>query len=112
MAHVPSDDLWMHLYTSSPADGFDELEPGRYRRAVQAAECDVLLYVTVVCEWRGAPFQIQDEADGELLLEYLGGLVPVALGLRLERIDRGIYRTWAPRSEVRTMRENAVVLSQ
>jgi hypothetical protein len=106
------DQLWMRLYASSPAAGFDEIEPGRHVRAVAAADCEVILHVTVVCEWRGAPFLVQGEADDELLLEYTGGLLPVASRLQLQRIERGVYRTWVPRAEVRAMREHAVVLSQ
>jgi hypothetical protein len=106
------DQLWMRLYAPSPATGFDEIEPGRHVRVVPAAECGVILYVTVVCEWRGAPFQVQGEADRDLLLEYTGGLLPVARHLQLQRVDRGVYRTWVPREEVRALREHTVVLSQ
>ena len=106
------DELWIRLYASSPADGFDEIEPGRHVRAVPAADCDVVRYVTVVCEWRGAPFQVQDEADRDVFVEYTGGLLHIAQRLQLQRIERGVYRTWVPRAEVRAMREEAVVLSQ
>jgi hypothetical protein len=106
------DQLRMRLYAPQPALGFDEIEPGRHVRVVPAAECEVILYVTVVCEWRGAPFQVHGEADRQLLLEYTGGLLPVAQRLQLQRIERGVYRTWVPREEVRAMREHAVVLSQ
>jgi hypothetical protein len=106
------DQVWMRLYAPNPAAGFDEIAPGRHVRVVPAAECEVILYVTVVCEWRGAPFQVHAEADRDLLLEYTGGLRPVAQLLQLERIDRGVYRTWVPRHEVRALREHAVVLSQ
>lgn len=106
------DQLWMRLYASSPAVGFDEIGPGRHVRVVPAADCEVILYVTVVCEWRGAPFQVQGEANRDLLLEYVGGLLPVARRLQLQRIERGVYRTWVPRAEVRAMREHTVVLSQ
>jgi len=106
------DQLWMRLYASTPTAGFDEVEPGRYVRVVPAADCEVILYVTVVCEWRGAPFQVHGDSDHELLLEYTGGLLPVAQRLQLERIERGVYRNWAPRDEVRSMREHVVVLSR
>lgn len=106
------DQLWMRLYVSSPAAGFDEIEPRRHVRVVPAMECELILYVTVVCEWRGAPFQVHGDKDHELLLEYTGGLVHVAQRLQLQRIERGVYRTWVPREEVRAMREHAVVLSQ
>jgi hypothetical protein len=106
------DQLWMRLYRSGPAEGFEEVEPGRYLRTVTAAECDTILYVTTVCEWLGAPFQVHDEDDDQLLIEYTGGLVPVARRLQLQRLERGVYRAWVPRDEVRMLRENAVVLTQ
>jgi hypothetical protein len=106
------DQLWLHLYRDQPAPGFDEVGPGRYVRAVSASDCDAVLYVTMVCEWQGAPFQVQDENDDDLLVEYTGGLVPVAQRLHLQRIERGVYRAWVPRAEVRALRENVVVLSQ
>jgi hypothetical protein len=106
------DQLWMRLYASTPAAGFDEIGSGRYVRPVPAVDCEVVLYVTVVCEWRGAPFQVHGDSDRDLLLEYIGGLLHVAQRLRLQRIERGVYRTWVPRAEVRAMREHAVVLSQ
>jgi hypothetical protein len=106
------DQLWMRLYRSRPAQGFDEIEPGRYLRIVTAAECEAILYITTVCEWLGAPFQVQDEDGDHLLLEYTGGLVPVAHRLQLQRIERGVYRAWVPRAEVRMLRESAVVLSR
>jgi hypothetical protein len=58
-----------------------------------------------------APFQVHDEEDDLLLLEYTGGEVPVARSLQLERLDRGVYRAWVPRVEVQMLRENVVPLS-
>lgn len=106
------DQLWMRLYRTSQADGFEEVEPGRYVRVVTAAECETILHVTTVCEWQGVPFQVHGEQDGDLLLEYTGGLAPVAQRLQLQRIERGVYRAWIPRAEVRMLRENVIVLSQ
>lgn len=105
------DELLIRLYRSNLADGFDEVAPDRYVRTVPAAECDAVLHVTTVCEWQDAPFQLFDERDDELLLEYTGGLVPVAQQLDLTRVERGVYQAWVPRADVRGLRDNVVLLS-
>ncbi len=105
------DRLLIRLYRERPADGFDEIASDRYVRAVPATECETILHVTTVCEWRGTPFQLIDERDDELLLEYTGGLVPVAKRLGLSRVERGVYRALVPRVDVRALRENVVLLS-
>ena len=111
-AYPRPEQLWLRLYRSTSADGFDEVTPGRYVRAVTATECDSITYVTIVCEWRGASFQVHDERDGELLLEYTGGQAPVARRLGLLRSERGVYRAWIRRAEVDALRENVVLLTQ
>ena len=105
------DALYIRLYRTDPADGFDEVAPARYVRVVAAADCEVLLHVSTVCEWRGAPFVVLDEPDDDLLLEYTGGLVPVAQRLDLTRVERGVFQTRVPRAEVRALREDLVLLS-
>jgi|SRR5579875_870462 len=105
------DGLTIRLYRTGPADGFDEVQPERYVRAVPADECEALRFVTTVCTWRGAPFQVHDELDDDLLLEYTGGEVPVAQRLGLRRIERGVYRGLVPRAQVSDLREQSVDLS-
>ncbi len=102
--------LWMRLRRSAPGDGFEQVAPDCYVRPVLATECDQIMFVTTVCEWRREPCQVHDERDDELLLEYTGGRVPVAQQLGLERIERGVYRGWVPRDEVLGLRENTVLL--
>lgn len=110
--HPQPAQLAMRLYRSTPADGFERVADGHFVREVPAAECEAIQFVTTVCEWRGAPFQVHDERGDELLLEYTGGLVPVAQRLGLQRIERGVYRQWVQRSAVRGLRETAAELSQ
>jgi hypothetical protein len=107
----PGDDgLWLRLRAPAAAEGFEEVEPGRFVRAVPAAECEWAVFVTTVCEWRGEPFQVYGERDGDLLLEYVGGRVTVARRLGLERVERGVHRGRAPRHEVTALRQHAVPL--
>ena len=100
----------MRLRSPEPAEGFEEVAPGRYVRPVRADECESVLFVTTICEWRGAPCLVRDECDDKILVEYTGGLLPVARSLGLERTERGVHRGWVPRNEVRALREHAVPL--
>ncbi|MFG1945203.1 hypothetical protein [Nonomuraea sp. NPDC048826] len=105
-------ELWVRLRSAGPADGFEEVEPGCHVRAVPAAECEALHFVTVVCRWRGEPCHVHDERDGLVLLEYLGGSALTARELGMERIERGVYRLWVPRAEVDDLREHAAPLDE
>lgn len=104
------DALFIRLYRSTPADGFDKIRPDHYVRVVPTAGCTEIRYITTVCNWRGAPFQVHDERRNELLVEYVGGQVPIARQLGLPRVERGVYRAWIPRADVTGLRENAVAL--
>lgn len=103
--------LWVRLRSAEQAPGFEEIEPQVFARQVTAEECDAVLFVSTVCEWRSAEFHVHDERDDDLLLEYVGGLLPVAQRLELERVERGVYRRWVPRAEVRAMREKQVPIT-
>jgi hypothetical protein len=87
----------VRLYATRPAEGFEELRPGRYRRVVRTA-----------CVWRGQPFIVLAQHEGWLRLEYTGGLAPVAARLGLEEFDYGVYQGWAPAAEVSEVREYRV----
>lgn len=104
-------ELWVRLRSETPRDGFEEVEPGCHVRTVPVEECESLHFVTVVCRWRDEPFQVHDERDGRLLLEYLGGSALKARDLGLDRVERGVWRAWVPRAEVTDMREEAVPLT-
>ncbi|MEV4398460.1 hypothetical protein [Nonomuraea sp. NPDC049607] len=104
-------ELWVRLRTTGPADGFEEVEPGCHVRTVPVTECASLQFVTTECIWRDERFQVHDERDGLLLLEYLGGSAPAALALGLERVERGVYRAWVPRAEIAELREEVVAIS-
>lgn len=105
-----ADGVWVRLLTALAAEGFVEIEPGRHVRAVPAGECASVEFVTVVCRWRGEPFLVYGERDGELLLQYTGGRAPVAVRLGLERSERGVYRRWVPSGEAEDVHERAVLL--
>ena len=98
----------VRLYRPDPAEGFDEVRAGRYRRVVPASEVDELVYVRTMCHWRDQPFIVLAEHDNWLRLEYTGGRAPVAAELGLEEFDFGVYQGWAPRDEVTDIREYRV----
>lgn len=95
----------IRLYRPDAADGFEKVRSGRYRRVVPSSECDGLSYVRTTCVWREQPFIVLAEHEGWLRVEYTGGLAPVAIQLGLEDFDYGVYQGWAPRAEVKEIRE-------
>jgi hypothetical protein len=104
----PSGDSEVRLYSAQPAEGFDEVRPGRYRRVVPTAELEDFRYVRTTCDWRGEPFIVVGEHDRWLRVEYTGGKAPVAERLGLDRIDFGVWQAWAPREEAQNLREEFV----
>ncbi len=105
------DGLWVHLRSTEPLEGFEEFAPDLHLHLVHVAECDMVAYVTTICHWRGEPCMVHDERDDELLVEYIGGQAPRALELGLERVERGVYRGWVQREELRGMREDTTLLA-
>jgi hypothetical protein len=95
----------VRLYAAEPADGFEEIAPGRHRRVVRAGELDHLTYVITLCTWRGKPFQVLGEYGGWARVEYAGGQAPFAERLGLDLFDHGVYQVWAPRHELEDIRE-------
>ncbi|WP_433510678.1 hypothetical protein ACQP2T_43395 [Nonomuraea sp. CA-143628] len=109
-----ADGVWLRLRDTSAAEGagFEEIAPGVWVRAVRATECERVDLVTTVCAWKGVSFLVIAEKDGEVLLEYAGASVPVAMELGLERVERGVYRRWVARDEVTALREHATDLGK
>lgn len=108
---TPGADGETRLYLAEPAEGFDEIRPGRYRRIVKSDEVSVLRYIRTVCGWRGEPFVVVGEHETWLRVEYAGGSAPIAERLGLERVDHGVWQAWAPRAEVHEMRTEFVTMS-
>jgi hypothetical protein len=95
----------VRLYRGDPADGFEEIRDGRYRRIVPGTEVK-LEYIRTGCLWRGQPFIVLAEHDAWLRVEYTGGKAPVAAELGLEEFDYGVYQGWAPKQDVTDLRES------
>ena len=98
----------VRIYAPEPGDGFEEVRPGRFVRALKPHEYEELVYVRTTCTWRGQPFIVLAEADAWLRLEYTGGRAPIARQLGLEEFDYGVYQGWAPRADVSELREYRV----
>lgn len=105
-----TDGLWLRLRRSEPADGFEAVTEELFVQPVPVADCTAVTFVSTVCQWRGASCLVLGERDAEVLLEYAGGSAPAARTLGLERIERGVYRGWVPREDVRGWRENTELL--
>ena len=95
----------MRLYATEPAEGFNQVRPGRFVRVVSAGDVEDFCYVRTTCTWQGQPFIVLGEADGWLRVEYTGGKAPVAKALGLEEFDFGVYQGWAPAAEVTNLSE-------
>ncbi|XVQ09517.1 hypothetical protein ACQP1W_44485 [Spirillospora sp. CA-255316] len=104
----PGADGEIRLYAPEPTDGFEELRPGRFRRVVPASEVEELRYIRTTCTWRGERFVVVGEHDGWLRVEYSGGRAPVAERLGLDRIDHGVWQSWAPRAEIEELQEEFI----
>jgi hypothetical protein len=98
----------VRLYSTEPADGFEEVRAGRFCRVVPAAEVTELSYVRTSCTWKGAPFIVLGRHEGWLRVEYTGGRRPIAEAIGLEEYDFGVYQGWAPVIEVTEVREHRV----
>jgi hypothetical protein len=98
----------VRIYSPEPAEGFEEVRPGRYVRVLDAGEFDDLVYVRTTCTWRGQPFIVLAETDAWLRLEYTGGRAPVARALGLEEFDFGVYQAWAPVDEIDHLYEHRI----
>src|SRR3954463_2925401 len=96
------------LYSPEPQDGFEEVRPGRYVRAVAATELDAFAYVRTTCTWRGQPFVVLAQHDAWLRVEYTGRRAPVAAALGLEEFDFGVYQGLAPVAELTDLYEHKV----
>ena len=98
----------VRLYLPQPAEGFEEVRPGRFVRVLPLAEVDDLSYVRTTCVWRNQPFIVLAEHDAWLRVEYTGGRAPVAAQLGLEEFEFGVYQGWAPKHEVTELRETRI----
>jgi hypothetical protein len=105
---APGVDGEVRLYSSTPADGFTEVRPGRYVQVVADHDVESLRYVRTHCTWRGEPFAVIGEHGEWVRLEYAGGRAPVAEGLGLDRVDAGVYQTWVSRDEIERLHEENI----
>ena len=105
---VPGVDGEVRLYSATPADGFDEVRPGRFVRIVADHDVESLRYVRTHCTWRGEPFVVIGEHGGWVRLEYSGGRAPVAEALGLDRVDAGVYQAWTSREEIDQLHEENI----
>ena len=102
--------LRVRLRSVAPEEGFEEVAPGLHVRSVPARECDAVLSVRTVGTWRGADVVVLDDRDDELLVEATGGSWTAARAAGFDRVDRGVWRRWVLRDNVRGLREDTALL--
>lgn len=96
------------IYADRPTDGFRETAPGRYERDVTDEDDVAGAYLSTVGTWRGVPVKALYDDGDRIRIEYTGGQAPVAESLGMDRVDKGVYQTWAPRTEVPDLHETAI----
>jgi hypothetical protein len=101
----PDGEAAVRLYTDVATPGFEQVRPGRHRRVVPRREVDWFGYVRTVGaltigEMRDLPVLVLVERGSDLLVQYLGGLAPVAEAAGLTRMEPGVYQGWVRRAEV------------
>ena len=96
----PDGQYAVRLYTQLPTPGFAEIREGRHCRVIPRDEADWGGYVRTVAGWRDLPVLVLAERDAQALVEYLGGLAPLALAAGLTRIEPAVYQGWVEMSDL------------
>lgn len=89
--------------TAAPED-FDEREGTRSKRILDA-QADEIRYLRNLCTWRRQPFEIIDLNATEAELHFLGENYLIAQEFKLTEVDRCVWRTIVPRSEITELRQ-------
>ncbi|WP_211373862.1 hypothetical protein [Cellulomonas fimi] len=101
-ADVLGDDVVVVAEVEPPAQlGFERTEAGRWRRVVPRAEVTELFELNVTARWNGLEMRVVDqwtERGGATVsrVSYTGHNADLAEGLRLEKIDAGVYEATVP----------------
>jgi hypothetical protein len=90
----------------------DQAEPGftvdpltgGYIRTVPSDEAQIW-FLRTTCRWRGAPFVVMASVGDELVLRYTGGSSQEVQELGLTELERGVYQTTVPASEVTELQQ-------
>jgi hypothetical protein len=94
----------VRLYSAEPAEGFEEIFAGRWRREVLIDDVQGPLYVRTECRWRGEPCLALDFNGESILIEYAGGNTSTGESLGLRRIEPTVFRGWVPFDELTDVR--------
>ncbi|WP_134323877.1 hypothetical protein [Cumulibacter soli] len=103
--YLGQDEQLVSLHSTRDGEGFEPIGE-EFVREVPLAECDTIHYVRPIGEVGDVPVAILDERTepAELLVESLANDAPAAAEAGLERVERGVYRSWVPSSQVRQYR--------
>lgn len=98
------------LRSAVPAEGF-EANGEHFDKEVELSECDAVHYLRTVGQYRGLPVALLDELGEQVQIESLAHDAPAASAAGLERIERGVYRSWVLATEVSGRRQEALDLT-
>ncbi|GAA4626649.1 hypothetical protein [Cellulomonas oligotrophica] len=81
--------------------GFTRTDAGRWRRVVPLAEVEAMFELMVTARWNGLEMRVVDqwdEAPGTTVsrVSYVGHDADLAEGLRLPKVDAGVYEATVP----------------
>lgn len=79
------------LFSDTPRDGFEAAGPGRYVRAVELSDTDLVEYEQEIATWRAHKVLVLHEAE-RVDVEYAEGDFVAAAAAGFERVERGVYR--------------------
>lgn len=100
----PLDDGTVVLATEAEPEaalGFERTDAGRWRRVVPAGEVAELFELNVTARWNGLEMRVVDsfrDAEGQPVarVSYTGHDADLAEGLRLQKVDAGVYEASVP----------------
>lgn len=101
----------VRLYRDNEADGFTEVGPARFVRAVPIEDCDLVGYRDEIGTWNGDDALVISDDVETLTVEYPGGDGPKALELGYAELERGVFRATVPSREVRDRHRRVRLLS-
>jgi hypothetical protein len=92
----------VRLVAKAAEEGFDEVAPGQFRRAVPMSELTALFELQTYCTWMGIRCMVTGSKDDgrTLFIHWVGGNQTRAKELGFESMERGIYSRAVPQTEV------------
>lgn len=85
------------LRSAMPVEGFEPAGE-HFQKDVELSDCESLHYVRTVAQYGDLPVAVTDELGDQVEVESLAHNAPAAAAAGLERVERGVYRSWVAAS--------------